>query len=396
MNSITKLPAMQVFNDITVVPCKPAGSKGNKSFGPIWPNWNNQVIARHCRSNIPIDKCPEMPSGDCVPVHEPLIWGGVLHRHFGHFVAEIAPRILQSRRDCPSGKFLYAVDSRIMRSKSWEGVPGHFKPITEWFGLQQENVLFCRSVIKAKHLEVAVQAEQLGRKVPCAEYLDLLDENRIRNKLVPQQNKYVFVSRARMPARLGGNAAPDYFDTKLKELGVKIFYPEKHSLVDQLAIYSGAEKLIFAQGSAVHGLQLLGRGLMSVSILNRSPETGMAKFNLTPRCENLNYIDASRNYFNLDGRNGIPIPRDGKAIFETDVLFEEFKKLGLNLSTVWNQKEYLAAVEENLKLWLSDSLRELARRGYRGKQTRAIEELYRSGFEDASNFGKDLIKQYCD
>jgi len=391
-----KLPEMLSFENVPVVPCKPVGSKGNTNFGPVWPDWENQIIARHCRSNIPTDKIPEISSEAPMVIEEPMIWGGVLHRHFGHFIAEIAPRILQSLRDGTGDKFLYAVESRIIRTQSWDDVPGHFRPIINWLGLREENVEFCMVPMLVKQLEVAVQAEQLGRKNTPGEYLDLLDENTLRNNLTPVKNKYVFVSRARMPAHLGSHAAPDFFDATLAKLGVEIFYPEKHSLRDQLAVYAGAEHLIFAQGSAVHGLQLLGRGLKSVSVLNRSPETNMAILNLAPRCEQLNYINVAAYYFNLDGRRGIPIPRDGKAIFDTDALFKAFGALGLDLAKVWDQAEYMRAVNENLRIWLDASIQMLARRGYYGKQTRLIEDLRKSEFEDMSIYANSLIEKYSE
>ena len=55
--------------------------------------------------------------------------------------------------------------------------------------------------------------------------------------------------------RVCSRGAPERF---LQERGVTVVHPETLCLKDQLEIYLGAKALIVAEGSAQHGLELLG------------------------------------------------------------------------------------------------------------------------------------------
>jgi len=391
MISGSKLPPMLNFDNIIVVPAFSDTSSGNGAYGPIWPNWDEQVAARHCRNNIPTDKCPDTPDLIEEEINEPMVWGGVLHRHYGHFVSEIAPRILQSIRDGSSDQFLYAVDGRVVRSGSWKDVPGHFPPIAEWYGLQLENIKFCRKTIRVKHLEVAIQAEQIGSKVPCDEYLDLVDQNVERNKLSPKNSGLIYVSRASMAPNKGGHAGANYLDSVLTELGIRVFKPEQFPLKQQLETFAGADAMIFAEGSALHGLQMLGRNLGSVGVLNRRKRGRLAYGQLLKRCEAISHFDAIDEFFSFYNAAGVARHGEGVATFDVDLLFRSFNQFGVSLEKYWDAAKYKNAVEEDLKLWISSSWQFLKRRGYPTEQKELVELLTISGHEEAAAFARETI-----
>ena len=388
-----KLPPLQVFHDVDLIPCEQPGSGGNGGYGPIWPDWDSQTIARHCRGNRPFDTKPERPSSTPIMIDEPIIWGGFLHRHFGHFVSEIASRILQSRRDGSTEKFIYAADYGAIRAEGWSRVPGHFLPVVNWLGVKKENITLLKAHMKARQIEVAAQAEQLGRTGVGPAYLDLLDENTARNKLVPKAAKHVYVSRARLAPKLGGHAGDLYLVEALSKLGVEIFYPENHPISEQLAVYAGAEHLIISQGSAIHGLQLLGRGMKSISILNRTPNSILGVANIRPRCENLQYINAIQHFFVYTGRKDVPIPNLGKMVFDLDILFSTFKHMGLDLASVWNMADYKRSVDESLHQWVDGFIAELQRHGYHNPQTDLLKQFTDAGYPEIAQFTAQRLSQ---
>lgn len=392
MPSKQKLPPLQVFHDVDIIACEQPGS-GNGGYGPIWPNWDEQTIARHCRGNRPFDKKPEPPTPPLAIIEEPIIWGGFLHRHFGHFVSEIASRILQSRRDGSTDKFIYAADYGAVRAHGWSRVPGHFLPVVNWLGVEKENITLLKSHMKARHIEVAAQAEQLGRTGVGPEYLDLLDENSARNKLVPKPAKHVYVSRAQLAPKLGGHAGDLYLVEALAKLGVEIFYPENHPIPEQMAVYTGAEHLIISQGSAIHGLQLLGRQMKSISILNRTPNSILGVDNLRPRCENLQYINAIQHFFVYTGRKDVPIPNLGKMVFDLDILFHSFKQMGLDLASVWNMDDYQKSVNKSLKQWVDGFVAELQRHGYHNSQTDLLKQFVDADYLEIAHFTEKRLSE---
>ena len=57
---------------------------------------------------------------------------------------------------------------------------------------------------------------------------------------------------------MGAFAAEILLEMVLQERGVRVVHPETLPLEEQLSIYLGADALIVAEGSAQHGLELLG------------------------------------------------------------------------------------------------------------------------------------------
>ncbi|KGJ10668.1 hypothetical protein IT40_10535 [Paracoccus versutus] len=75
----------------------------------------------------------------------------------------------------------------------------------------------------------------------------------------------------------------------MSRAGVAILDPGKETLMRQMALYAGARLLIFAEGSAMHGRQLLGRVDQKILVLRRRPQSRMAWAQLEPKCRKLEY-----------------------------------------------------------------------------------------------------------
>ena len=61
-----------------------------------------------------------------------------------------------------------------------------------------------------------------------------------------------------------GFAGEAYLEQVLERIGIGVIRPEKFSIAEQMATYRAAQTLMFAEGSALHGAQLLGRALGDV------------------------------------------------------------------------------------------------------------------------------------
>ena len=93
------------------------------------------------------------------------------------------------------------------------------------------------------------------------------------------------VSRAGIAQRGGGgHAGESYLIGLLRSKGVTVLDPGQADLSVQMAAYAGAVRLIFAEGSALHGRQLLGRVAQDIDVLRRRPGKVMAQAQLQPRC----------------------------------------------------------------------------------------------------------------
>ncbi len=148
--------------------------------------------------------------------------------------------------------------------------------------------------VRVRQLYVATQAEQLPNVGPCDAYLDLLDGNWKSKQLRPIGARVVYVSRSSLTTK-GCHAGQAYLCSVLQQLGVSVIWPEAMPLKEQLQRYAGAEKLVFAEGSAIHGRQLLGRLDQDILVLNRRPRSRIGWASLMPRCRRLTYAEVSHD-----------------------------------------------------------------------------------------------------
>lgn len=88
----------------------------------------------------------------------------------------------------------------------------------------------------------------------------------------PQPGRKIYVSRSKLGQRMGRFACEDHLEALLAADGYEIFHPEQHSLIAQAAAYLRAERLIFAEGSALHYYALMRRPSQRFAILQRRPD----------------------------------------------------------------------------------------------------------------------------
>ncbi|WP_294646191.1 glycosyltransferase 61 family protein [uncultured Aureimonas sp.] len=85
-------------------------------------------------------------------------------------------------------------------------------------------------------------------------------------------------------SRWRGLLGETFLERWLEEAGVKAFYPETHCFSEQMDFYRKAECVIFAQGSACHGTELLGRrGLEAAILIPKSIKSDFFRRILSPR-----------------------------------------------------------------------------------------------------------------
>jgi hypothetical protein len=342
------LPEMQLFRDVPVVPVPRA--RGMVAVGgPIWPDFDSQVAARHCRDGAPCDRMPRRPARTRT-LEEPAVWGGYLVRQFGHLISEHLTRLPQSLRDRPDDVYLFTVQHDDL----FRNLPGYIWELLDWYGVRRDRVRIVKRAWLVGELRVAAQGEMLGGILTAAPFLGLLEDTARRNGLVPEPHDVVFVTRAGLvPAGRGGHAGEAYLCTLLEALGVTVIDPGRLSVRRQMEFYAGAKALVFAEGSALHGRCVLGRVEQDIHVLRRRSMRNTARAQLAPRCTRLVYHQV------LAGRLGTETDRRGSrqdlevALYDPEVLFEVFAQLGINLAQLWDDDAYRAAVRSDLSDWMA-------------------------------------------
>lgn len=342
------LAPMQCYRDVTVT-----ASQGQTlkliHGGPIWPDWDNAILARHRRDGEVSDLRPQ-PGPVAHTLSGDYVWGGQLIPHFGHLISEQTMRLAQSAQDRPDDPALFILQKNIPE----QGVPGFVWSVLDWLGYPRSKARIVKETTKVDRLWVAEQAEMLGEIPPTATYLDLLEKNSCAKGLRPLHCELVYVSRAQLNSPQEGRLLGEsYLCAMLEALGAQVCYPETLSLADQMAVYAGARHLIFAEGSAMHGRQLLGRADQSISVLNRRPGWRTAEAALRARAASVDYHDVCPTILAPSSANGFLKLALGASIFDQQALIAAFESLGLPLGSVWDAKAFQTAVEADLRLWLS-------------------------------------------
>ena len=126
------------FDDVPILPYtflndrdRKVGGRAHQG-GPLWPDWDLQTAARHCRCGQPIDDPPETR-----PIEEtidgPVAWAGAILTHFGHQIAEFSTRILPTLAERPDTSFVFAVQPEHGITEL-SNAPRHVAEILEWLG----------------------------------------------------------------------------------------------------------------------------------------------------------------------------------------------------------------------------------------------------------------------
>jgi hypothetical protein len=280
---------------------------------------------------------------------EPVVWGGQAYHHFGHQIADFGTRILQSATERRNDPFLFLKEPT-------QAPPGFFYDIMDWLGLARGRIRFVEEPIRARELHVAAQAEQLPNGGPCGAYLDLLDRNWRDKQLSPVAARVVYVSRSALTTK-GCHAGEEYLCSVLEQLGVSVIRPETMPLEEQMRRYAGAATLVFAEGSALHGRQLLGRLDQDIVVLNRRPRTRIGWASLMPRCRRLAYAEVSLEPVTTYWKDGREHSGRAISIYDVDILFAAFRSVGVDLGRRWRPAVYAQSRDAAIRQWLSVQLR---------------------------------------
>ncbi len=337
---------LALFHQVPVVPVSRVHQ--HVAFGgPIWPDFANQKVVRHCRAKQAWDLEPAVPEQIAL-MDGDAVWGGFLDSHFGHFVADHLPRLPVSLLKRPDDPYLFTVDPGMTRAALGDWVWQVF----DWIGLPADQVRLVTEPVMVSRLHVGRQAEMLPQVRPRVDYLDLLDQWFYR--LTPERAALLYISRVGMPQKGGGaHAGESYVVHLLRRLGVPVMDPSHASVPEQIAAYAGARHLVFAEGSALHGRQLIGRVAQDITVIRRRPDTRMAEAMLTPRCRKLAYHDVGGARLMTYWKNGNERPDPALCLYDVALLQQVFRGVGVDLAGHWDEAAYQAAARADVAAWLA-------------------------------------------
>lgn len=287
------------------------------------------AFLRHHRSRRPVDQA--LPAGnDPKRLKGAFLYGGPLILEFGHFLAESVARLLPGLRLEPELPVLFAGPRGTDHHDALR--PSYVQQVLAFLGVPLQRVHVVQQPVQVDRLLVVEQGSDLGGG-PKPAYLDMLDDfspGRLDALSRGPGAERVYVSRSRMPAgRLLGER---YLEALLAEAGFLVYRPEDHTLVEQMNTYRSARQLVFPEGSACHGTELLGRQLQQVILLNRRPAPKPAMFRAILRPRARRYAELASNPFVGALPIGMarpPLLHRGVAVFDVPALLDLLEAEGV-------------------------------------------------------------------
>ena len=383
---------LRVFKDVLVHPTQEMNDPDGAFFrgGPQWPHFKWQILARHCRGAItrpvdsePLPALPEWPFydlqlflqqpwavalpeyrekgiaglADAADAHAPLsehavetaeegIWCGPIIMHFGHMIADYGMRIAASSRVDPAMPLVLSMPP--LRSLT---PPPYFWEIIDHLRVDRGRVMLIRKPTRFGRLAVLPQAERPWGRGPSRRHLRLMDEIAMPPSASERDLDFVYVSRARLPE--GRFVGESYLDDLLTAAGVTVFHPETVDLHAQLRLYRRARCLIFAEGSALHALQLLGHLGSDVVVLVRRPGWRLAAISLRPRARSLRYLQVVRALVPAMSPTGHVIRRAGVSVLDEEACIAGFRSVGVELGRLWDPEAYAEHRDADIAAWIA-------------------------------------------
>lgn len=229
------------------------------------------VTLTHIRADTPegpvnrLEVRPAETRTDLPMVREPALYAGPYFAHFGHMIAECIHRLWAAHafpqlRAAPIVFQAFAGAAR----------PAWFEAVLGMCGIASDRVMLVEQPTQFETLYVPAQGRALGGGTLFANYLDLFP-------LVPiapaaESERKLYVSRARH-VRSGTYLGESLIETLLAEAGFAIVRPEDIPLPTLAGLLRAAEHIVFAEGSAIHNLELCGRVTAKIMVIGRRSGT---------------------------------------------------------------------------------------------------------------------------
>lgn len=268
--------------------------------------------------------------------------------HFGHLISEAISRIPQSLAEHPDLP-LYFTCGRPTEAARTSRV---FQSIMKWLNVPLEQLRFIHQPTLFRELHIAAQAEHLNGPPTALGYLDLLEARIHGNLQKTRPSGITFVSRCKLAQPKGSHAAEGYLVDRLEQLGVRVIHPQDLPLPDQMQIYADSKHLVFSEGSAIHGRQLMGYVDQEITILRRRFRSSVAQHQLRPRCETLTYVPCFAGALYTRERDGAKIHHMMSSIYRIAPVFKYFEGIGVDLTSVWNHADYERARDHDVLAWV--------------------------------------------
>lgn len=335
------------------------GHGGAAFVGGFVPSAADQMQPlRQTRDRRPVDAFVEDAKYD-FRMEGSYLYGGLIYGHFGHIMSEMIHRVLTTRRHFRERPWIFVGLHNSTPILGYHHLPGSFKAALDFLNVAKENVLCLHAHAQVERLSITEQGSDFGGG-PKPGYLELLkahSECRL-DAMFPtgSPHRLLYVSRSNLPH--GGSFLGErYLEKHLVAEGYEVFHPEDHALAWQMEVYRRAEIVIFPEGSACHGTELLGDRMLGTCVFleRRSSHRRVFHNVLAPRARN---FIALEGFPQLGSASRHPITgelSEHAAVwaYDTERLVASLRQHGIAHLPQFSKVEYLEQCRQDLEEYLA-------------------------------------------
>ncbi|HEY9037489.1 MAG TPA: glycosyltransferase 61 family protein [Roseovarius sp.] len=212
-------------------------------------------------TTVPADRV-QIPD-DAKLIRGSVLFAGLVLEQFGHVLLNSLGR-LWALEQLPKDTRLLFMPKRRAARKHYP----HLRPVLDSLGIGNE---FFLSKGPFAFEEVYLATDLFGERfggLGAERFFDWLDRKWPAPGPVERGRK-IYVTRSRLGAKFGRFAAEEHLEQLLIAQGYEVFAPEQHELKTQLSLFQRAERLIFAEGSALHLYAMVRRADQRVVVIQR-------------------------------------------------------------------------------------------------------------------------------
>jgi hypothetical protein len=284
------------------------------------------------------------------------VYGGCCAEHFGHAMAETIHRILPARARFACRRLLF-VGLRGGASGGFEALPAVMQAALGFLAVDPADVTVLGEDCVVETLHIAEQgARLLGG--PTAPYLRMLAEFTPSRLDALWDGRpaaaRLYVSRSRIPQG-GIILGEQHLERLLAREGWAVLHPQEAPLVAQMQAYARAETIIFSEGSAVHGTELIAGLGHCVLLPRRNTEAWWIESTLRPRARRLDVLPRGIPLGTIlrDAQSGAPVENYGVTLMDLPAVTAALRALGLARLARPDLRGYRAAARADLAAYIA-------------------------------------------
>lgn len=333
----------------------PGGFRG----GPVLPEEADTPL-RHTRRRRPVDSFRADETYDETLAGQ-YVYAGPVWGHFGHYMAEFVHRLVTARLRGLRFPPLFVSSQGHNPHPTYGEFPEVMKEVLAFVGIrpQEAKVVNRNTIVEVLHVIEAGSDLVGGPKPDYVEALTGFATPKLDARHgATRRPARLYVSRSALPPQ-GMVLGEAWFEQHLERAGFTIFRPEEWRFSPQLDHYRKAEVVVFPEGSACHGTELLGAGMMGrCFILPRRAKGEVFNFQriLEPRSRAFAILAGCTDYLGsaaMQKGTGEALSHLGVSWLNLDRIAAAFRDHDLAELDGLSARDYAAAAAADLDRYLA-------------------------------------------